>query len=243
MTLYSTNYGNASPTVNSFLELVTGLTKEARVVFMNRESTYAQNHAKNLAELQAAHKALGITMPFSPHLFYGSGCLRFLWDKGKRGRYFHQLRQMLQTELQQTQGTLYIVAPTLQRLFRSFDFDPHDKRTWEHTDRDSAMFADWLAHHFKGRDIILVPLHSGTPEAIRALETTLGIHCLPKGLQAEVLSLNAEGLNAAECYRILVQRGHKIPGTPQNKIRLFRKWIRRKGNPARRGNPRKRAKN
>ena len=64
-----------------------------------------------------------------------------------------------------------------------------------------------------------------------------------KKLKAEVLALNRSGLNACQVYRLLVQRGYKIPGNHQNKIRLFRKWIRKEGNPARRGNPRKRAKN
>ena len=149
------------------------------VFFVNRESDNRQDHTKNVMELAAAHNRLGLKEPFAPFRFYGSGCLRFLNDVGWKGRYFRQLRKLIEDGLRHTQGTLYIITTFIDRLFRPFGFDPHDEATWTLTDTDYNLIAAWLTNIFGNRsqDITFVRLFEGTPGEIRGLETSKGMQC------------------------------------------------------------------
>ena len=102
-------------------------------IFINRESSWSQrkNHAPKMQLLQEAHVIFNNEKTFVPNCYTGTGNLRFLYDKGRKGRYFRWLRKRIEEGLRQTpQGTLYMFAVTLDRLFRPLGFNPHDTTTW-----------------------------------------------------------------------------------------------------------------
>ena len=150
-------------------------------IFINRESSWHQrkNHAPKMQLLQEAHAIFGNRTSFVPNCYTGTGNLRFLYDTGKKGRYFRWLRKLIEKGLRQTpQGTLYVFAVTFDRLFRPLGFDPHDTTTWTFTIADYGLVADWLVANFgsRAKDIVFVLLFEGTPGEVRGLATALGMH-------------------------------------------------------------------
>ena len=150
-------------------------------IYVNRESSWHQrnHHAPKIQILREAHADFGNGTPYVPYYYTGTGNLRFLYDKGRKGRYFRWLRKRIEEGLQQTpQGTLYVFAATFARLFRPSGFDPNDEATWTFTDADYRKISDWLIACFgnRAKDIVFVVVFDGTPIEIRRIETVLTTH-------------------------------------------------------------------
>ena len=179
MTVYrNTGCGQDGLTIISETEFAGRVSAVDAVRLMNRESEYRQSHAKNVAELEAAHNRLGLQEPFAPYCFYGSGSLRFMNHPGWRGRYFRQLRDLIETGLRQTQRTLYVITPFIDRLLRPLRYNQNDESTWTLLESDYRMLLEWMESHSKHRakDVVFVLLHDGTPVEIRGVESALGMH-------------------------------------------------------------------
>jgi len=176
MTVYH-NTGGGQVAIITETEFADRVSAADAVRFMNRESNEQQDHTKNVAELAAAHKRLGLQEPFTSYPFYGSGKVRFLNDTGWDGRYFCQLRELIEDGLQQTQGTLYVIIPCIDRLLRHVRYHPYKKETYLLRPSDYKMFWEWMVFHFKqrARDVVFVVLFEGTPAAIRGRESSLGM--------------------------------------------------------------------
>ena len=121
MTLYhKKDNDQGSPGIIPYESLLgVDLTNDSSI-FINRESSWHQrnNHESKKQILQDAHEAFGNGTSFVLHFYTETGNLRFLYEKGRKGRYFRWLRKLIQASLQQTQGKLYVFAVSLARLLQ-----------------------------------------------------------------------------------------------------------------------------
>ena len=147
-----------------------------RIIGINRESTRGQSshHAAKVSDLCRKIQQCGVSAP-SIETFTGNGSIRLLQDFFTRevilrisllrkSNYFVWLYYLLFSWLRVTRGTLYVFVPNQSRLFRSANFDRHDKSTWTNTSADYGLFNNWLNLLFgESLDrIVFVILQSGT---------------------------------------------------------------------------------
>lgn len=181
-----------------------------------------------MTKLQKAHAVFGNGTPFVPNHYTGTGNIRFMYDKGRNGRFFRWLRNLIETELQQTpQGKIYVFVATFSRLFRPSEFSRHDPTTWAFTDADCKMLADWLTACFgdRAKDIVFVTLHSDTPESDHGYLTAIGMHHRgnmggkpPKVKKTRINKIMREYLRMLTVH--LLEKGRSVQQIRQN----FVKW-------------------
>ena len=255
-TIYTSAGSLSRPTIISETEFADRVTAIDAVRLMNRESDNRQNHTKNVVELEAAHNRLGLQEPFAPFLFHGSGCLRFLKDIRWEGRYFRELRDLIENGLRQTKGMLYVIVPFIERLLRPFRYDQHADETWTLLESDYQILWEWMVYHFKHRakDVVFVVLFEGTPGEVRGIESTLGMQQSgnmggkpPKVKKTRINKIMREYLQMLTVF--LLENGRNVQQIRQHfenrdvtvSERAIQKWAKKHGLNRRRGKPNSKA--
>ena len=230
---------------------------DGRFIYVSRQSDEhnAHGHDRYKPVLAKAHARLSPGEPFNPYYHTGSGNVGILHNAFKsrnvgmaiRKTYFGWLANILKNELPSKHGDkLYVVYPSIDRIIRPAEYDPTGQGTdtWNYTEKDIAVFQNYLDHFFgeRAQDIIFAVIDDSPPSESRSNAIKAGQkHTGRRGGRPKKISPKDEALrlarendwNARQINGYLLDQ-HKTK-TP---IRTIQQWLKNAGLASKRGRPR-----
>ena len=230
------------------------------IICVNRQSSKnnVHGHIAKKSVLRKAHEKLAPNKPFTSYHITESGNLKHLRNvvdadnvrEAVRDTEFGELMDILDYEIGNTHGKLYVLIFSIDRLFRPSRYRSN-KGTWNYSPDDFAAFKRLLDACFGKRsdDITFVPICEGTPEEIRSQQIKLGMKvsgnpggrpsAIQKSYRVKPL-LNDEAVELARKYN---WNANQIVRFFEKKYkrrfidRTIRNWLKDEGVPSPRGRP------